>query len=227
MWTADVPPMAPSSKQPEPVSGADQASAVENAPIPFKPRVQLRCKTGKVYQVELDDLKKAVVLRSLLDDLGIGSKPNVKVDPDIIPLPNLSELCMKKMLIWCREHRDTPDSEPGADIKAELTEWEKKFLQMDHETLFDLILAAHYLQIKGLLDITTTYVARFITDMGTAEGIKKHFNLKEELSEKDLNQIKDEAKHWFEYDGPTNYRSRTPATTLTTIRADPPGQLNP
>jgi S-phase kinase-associated protein 1 len=162
-------------------------------------KCQLKCSTGRVFVVEIDDLKKATVIKMMLDDLKIGQDPTVEVDEDIIPLPNLTEQCMEKLLEWCKKHKDDVDPPDTDDFnfKDEIDEWDLQFLKMDDGTLFDLILAANYLDIKGLLDITTTYVARLITELKTPEEIRKRFNIKNDLTAEDLEQIKEESKTWL------------------------------
>jgi len=65
-------------------------------------KCQLKCKTERVFVVEIDDLRKATVIKQMLEDLKIGQDPDVEVDEDIIPLPNLTEECMEKLLEWCK-----------------------------------------------------------------------------------------------------------------------------
>jgi len=84
---------------------------------------------------------------------------------------------------------------------------------MDDGTLFDLILAANYLDIKGLLDITTTYVARLITDLKTPEEIRKRFNIKNDLTQEDLNQIKEESKTWLQDEPEDKTAAGEPSTS--------------
>lgn len=36
---------------------------------------------------------------------------------------------------------------------TDISEWDAKFIQVDQEMLFEIILAANYLDIKSLLDI--------------------------------------------------------------------------
>lgn len=162
-------------------------------------KCQLECKTGRVFVVEIDDLRKATVIKMMLEDLKIGQDPSVEVDEDVIPLPNLTEECMEKLLEWCKKHKDDADPPESEDFnfKDEIDEWDLQFLKMDDGTLFDLILAANYLDIKGLLDITTTYVARLITDLKTPEEIRKRFNIKNDLTPEDIEQIKIESKTWL------------------------------
>ena len=47
--------------------------------------------------------------------------------------------------------------------------------------LFDLILAANYLDIKGILDIGCKIVAKQIQNCKDAEAIRQKFNIKNDL----------------------------------------------
>ena len=44
----------------------------------------------------------------------------------------------------------------------DITPWDKAFMGSDQETIFKLILAANYLDIKNLLDLTCKTVANMI-----------------------------------------------------------------
>jgi len=52
--------------------------------------------------------------------------------------------------------------------------------------------AANYLDIKGLLDLTTTHVAHMIVEARTPEGIRKRFNIKNDLTAEDLKKVSDQ-----------------------------------
>jgi len=162
-------------------------------------KCQLQCKTGRIFAVEIEELRKATVIKMMLDDLKIGHDPTIEVDDDVIPLPNLTEECMEKLLEWCKYHKDDVDPPETDDFnfKDEIGEWDLQFLKMDDGVLFDLVLASNYLDIKGLLDITTTYVARLITELRTPEEIRKRFNIKNDLTQEDVEQIKEESKTWL------------------------------
>jgi len=80
-------------------------------------------------------------------DLGIGKDPTVEVDAEIIPLPNLSEPVMEKLIEWCTQHVDDlpppPVIEGEEDLSMfndEIGEWDQEFLKMEDSVLFDLIL---------------------------------------------------------------------------------------
>ena len=67
---------------------------------------------------------------------------------------------------------------------------------MDQGTLFELILAANYLDIKALLDLTCKTVANMIKGK-TPEEIRKTFNIKNDFSPEEEEQVRKE-NEWVE-----------------------------
>lgn len=55
--------------------------------------------------------------------------------------------------------------------------WEEEFEKVDTETLLHLTMAAHHLNITGVLDLTTGAMAESIKDKTSAE-VRKIFNIK-------------------------------------------------
>merc|ERR1711935_119854 len=75
--------------------------------------------------------------------------------------------------------KDTPKDEKEA---AADDEWDVKFSDgLDQGTLFDVIKAANYLDIQGLLDATCKAVARKIKGK-KAEEIRKEFNIENDFT---------------------------------------------
>ena len=67
------------------------------------------------------------------------------------------------MIQWCTYHKDDPPPPEDDDSREKRTDdipsWDIEFLKVDQGTLFELILAANYLDIKGLLDVTCKTVS--------------------------------------------------------------------
>jgi hypothetical protein len=58
---------------------------------------------------------------------------------ELIPLPNVSEPVLLKILEWCEHHKnDDPDIE--IEKHVEINEWDQKYIAVDQEMLFEIIL---------------------------------------------------------------------------------------
>ena len=75
-------------------------------------------------------------------------------------------------------------------------EWDAKFVDIEQEVLFELILAANYMDIKSLLDLTCAKVASMIKGK-TPEQIRKTFNIRNDFTPEEEAQIIEENK-WCE-----------------------------
>ena len=69
---------------------------------------------------------------------------------------------------YCEHHRGEPlpttDSSDNDDARkrtTDISEWDQKFITVDQEMLFEIILAANYLDIKPLLYALLLCDARF------------------------------------------------------------------
>jgi len=74
--------------------------------------------------------------------------------------------------------------------------WYADFVNVEQVLLFELILAANYLDIKPLLDLTCATVASMIKGK-SPEDIRATFNIKNDFSPEEEAQVRDENK-WCE-----------------------------
>lgn len=116
---------------------------------------------------------------------------------------------------YCEHHRGEPlpssDSDNTDDVRkrtTDISEWDQKFITVDQEMLFEIILAANYLDIKPLLyDRLHAYHEpqhlTFFSDVGcktvanmikgkTPEEIRKLFNIVNDFTPEEEAQIKKE-----------------------------------
>nr|GEX79669.1 SKP1-like protein 1B [Tanacetum cinerariifolium] len=78
-----------------------------------------------------------------------------------------------KVIEYCKKHVEAPNSEDKVS-EEELKSFDADFVKVDQGILFDLILAANYLNIKSLLDLTCQTVANMIKGK-TPEEINRTF----------------------------------------------------
>ncbi|KAJ4817752.1 SKP1/ASK1-like protein [Rhynchospora pubera] len=112
-----------------------------------------------------------------------------------IPLPNVNSEILRLVINYCEKH--VLEEQPAGESTASLKEWDKQFLNVDDGTIFYLILAANYLSIQGLLDLTCKKVADKMTGK-TPEQIRKTFNIKNDYSPEEEEEVRREHQWAFE-----------------------------
>uniref|UniRef100_A0A665X0V0 S-phase kinase-associated protein 1 n=1 Tax=Echeneis naucrates TaxID=173247 RepID=A0A665X0V0_ECHNA len=152
------------------------------------PTIKLQSSDGEIFEVDVEIAKQSVTIKTMLEDLGMDDEG----DDDPVPLPNVNAAILKKVIQWCTHHKDDPPPPEDDENKEKRTDdipvWDQEFLKVDQGTLFELILAANYLDIKGLLDVTCKTVANMIKGK-TPEEIRKTFNIKNDFTEEEEAQV--------------------------------------
>jgi len=158
--------------------------------------VTLRSSDNVEISVEKDVAEKSILIRNLLEDMGEETGTT-----EVIPIPNVNESVLKKVIEWCTHHRaDAPttadDDSDSRKKTTDIDEWDQKFMQVDQEMLFEIILAANYLDIKALLDVGCKTVANMIKGK-SPEEIRKTFNIQNDFTPEEEDQIRRE-NEWAE-----------------------------
>ncbi|XP_030538697.1 SKP1-like protein 1B [Rhodamnia argentea] len=104
-----------------------------------------------------------------------------------ITLPNVTGRILAKVIEYCRKHVESSKSNDRT-TKYDLKAWDTGFVKVDRDTLRDLVLAAKYPEIKGLLDLTCQTVADMIKGK-TPEQVAKMFNIKNDSASEERGEI--------------------------------------
>jgi len=138
--------------------------------------IKLQTSDGEIFDVDVEVATCSGLIKTMLEVLGMDEN-----DEEIVSLPNVSSAILKKVLEWTKYHKDDappPEvDEPTDKSSHEICSWDYDFLKVDQGTLFEIILAANYLDIKGLLVVTCKTVANMIKGK-SPEDIRKTFNIK-------------------------------------------------
>lgn len=132
---------------------------------------------------------------------------------DAIPLPNVSSKILSKIIGYCRFHSEHAEKKKASEASAEggggasgsagattdddVKDHDAEFVKVDQSTLFELILAANYLNIKPLLDLTCLTVANMIKGK-TPEEIRKTFNIPNDFTPEEEEEVRRENQWAFE-----------------------------
>jgi S-phase kinase-associated protein 1 len=124
---------------------------------------------------------KSMTIKNMIDDMCSYATTVA------IPLHNVTHRILMLVIEFC-EQNSPPD------------EWASEFCKkLDQETLFELILASNYLDIRSLLNAT----CRTVTDMirgKTPEEIRKSFNNKNDFTPEEEDRLSKE-NEWCDEQG--------------------------
>jgi len=159
-------------------------------------QVILASADGAHITVDREVADRSILLKNMIEDLGEESVQNTPV-----PLPNVNEAVLRKVIEWCEHHRKDPvqtseDDNESRKKTTDIDEWDQKFMQVDQEMLFEIILAANYMDIKNLLDVGCKTVANMIKGK-SPEEIRKTFNITNDFTPEEEEQIRRE-NEWAE-----------------------------
>jgi len=161
------------------------------------PKVILESSDHDNFPVEVEIAKMSTTIKTMLEDLGVNSEEG---NEEKIPLPNVRGEILRLVIQWAQQHRDDPPLPEDDDSREkrtdDISQWDQDFLKVEQAILFDLILAANYLDIKGLLDVTCKTVANMIKGK-TPEEIRRTFNIKNDFTPAEEEQIRKE-NEWCE-----------------------------
>ncbi|KAF0897456.1 hypothetical protein E2562_037355 [Oryza meyeriana var. granulata] len=170
-----------------------------------KKMITLKSSDGEEFEVEEAVAMESQTIRHMIED---------DCADNGIPLPNVNSKILSKVIEYCNKHvhaaasaaSKAANSDDAASAAAaavpppsgeDLKNWDADFVKVDQATLFDLILAANYLNIKGLLDLTCQTVADMIKGK-TPEEIRKTFNIKNDFTAEEEEEIRRENQWAFE-----------------------------
>ncbi|KAH0918293.1 hypothetical protein HID58_025953 [Brassica napus] len=121
-----------------------------------------------------------------------------------IPLANVNSATLTKVIDYCKKHVEAAAAAEanagdkdiyGANKDIELKTWDEEFVKVDQPLLFDLMLAANFLIIPGLLDLTCKTMMRGKTVL----QIREIFHIKKDYTDAEEAEVRKENAWAFEY----------------------------
>ncbi|XP_047088363.1 SKP1-like protein 1 isoform X2 [Lolium rigidum] len=155
--------------------------------------ITLKSNDGEEFEVEEAVAMGSQTIRHMIED---------DCADNGIPLPNVNSKILSKVIEYCKKHvqlaaKPVADGASALSSTEDIKNWEAEFVNVDKATLFDLSLAANYLNIKGLLDLTCQTIADMIKGM-TPEEIRKTFNIKNDFTAEEEEAVRRENQWAFE-----------------------------
>ncbi|KAI3847991.1 hypothetical protein MKX03_001103 [Papaver bracteatum] len=113
---------------------------------------------------------ETVALQSKTLELMIADNDNENI---VVPLTTITGSILAKVIEYCNKHAEVETRDEDKKI------WDVQFVNFGStEIVFDMIQASNFLNIKGLLDLTTNAVADMIKGK-TPDEIRRTFNIED------------------------------------------------
>ncbi|XP_074584467.1 SKP1-like protein 1A [Curcuma longa] len=156
-------------------------------------KVTLLSSEGEEFEVDEAVAAQSQTIRHMIEDGCAHGN---------VPLPNVTSQILGKVIEYCKMRVDVycsagQDGILGGAEAEGFKAWEAEFVKVDQATLFDLILAANYLDIKPLLDLTCQTVANMIRGK-TPEEIRGIFDIKNDFTPEEVEETRRENQWAFE-----------------------------
>ncbi|KAK1681120.1 hypothetical protein QYE76_041968 [Lolium multiflorum] len=211
---AAAPAAAPdeAKPKPKPSSSSEEAKPEDQ---PEMPPLVLVAEDGVEVSISRPAARMSHMLRLLMED-SCADGP--------IPAPNVHSDILDLVVQYCEKHGPHYDPEaserarnPFPPFPVELTptvssikpvtyvdpdphglkDWDKDFISLDNSTLFEVILAANYLNIEDLLDLGTTTVADMMRGR-KPEEIREIFEIENDYTPEQEAEVRKENAWAFE-----------------------------
>ena len=141
--------------------------------------VKLKSKQEELFEVETKAAFRSITIKNMVEDTGLDIN---------VPVPMVDSSTLVKVIEYLKYHQRAEEETIPED---EQTRWDKDYIKVDDETLFNTILAANYLDIKPLLDLTCKAVADEIKGK-SPEEIRVRFNIKNDFTPEEEEEVKRE-----------------------------------
>ncbi|PXF46436.1 SKP1-like protein 11 [Gracilariopsis chorda] len=141
--------------------------------------LKLKSKDGEIFEVEKPVAMQINFVKGMLEDVD-------EIDGMEIPMGEVEAAILAKVVEYCKFHYQQELNQTNAD---EVDRWERAFVQVDKSTLFQLILAANFLDVQSLLDLTCKTVADMIKGK-TPEQIRAEFDIDNDFTPEQLEEVR-------------------------------------
>merc|ERR1711910_202882 len=127
--------------------------------------VKLMSGDGQVFESPKEEIEISTTVKDLIESFE-GSD-------EAIPMPNVKSRELGKIVEYCKQWKAEPRtpendfSKPTQELK--FSEWELDFIPKNQNQLFELIMAANFMNIESLINLCCAYVASLIKGKTTEE----------------------------------------------------------
>lgn len=142
---------------------------------------------GEKYQISEKAARRSQLIKGIIDDY-----PD---DPEV-PLHNVKSHILQRIITYLEYYKDNEPREierplPSNNFNECVDAWDFQFIDQELDVIFEVILAANYMDIKPLMELASSKVASIIKGKNPEE-IRKTFNIQNDFTPEEEAQIREE-----------------------------------
>lgn len=153
--------------------------------------IVLKTSDGDTFEVDESVAVQSQTIAHLIEDDCVKNE---------VPVPNVTSRILVKVLEYCQRHVVGDDDGGGAlteEEKADLKKWDAEFVNTDQSTIFEMILASNYLNVKSLLDLLCQTIADQIAACNSADEIREKFQIENDFTPEEEEAVRRENEWAF------------------------------
>ena len=156
-------------------------------------KVKLQCNDNEIVEVDVAAAEKSVLIKGLIEESGVEEE---------IPLPQINKKTLEKVIVFCTHicTNEPPEIDKPlshSDMTQVVDAWWAEYIDIGtQEELFELVMAANYLDVKSLLELSCAKVASQIKGKSIPE-IRKYFSIENDFTPEEEALIAEENR-WAE-----------------------------
>ena len=142
---------------------------------------------GEKMQISAKAAQRSQLVKGIIEDYP---------DDAEVPLNNVKSNILKKIKEYLEHYQESDPKEIERPLASQnyqdcVEPWDYEFINVDLDLIFEIILAANYMDIKPLLELASSKIASIIKGK-TPEEIRKTFNIQNDFTPEEEQQIRDE-----------------------------------
>ncbi len=154
--------------------------------------IKIVCKDGNKLEIDTQSAKKSVLLNNIIQDYDLNDDIPININSDIL----------KIIFVYLEHYKDSepeiiPKPLPSGNLESFTDKWDVDFIDLDKSVVLNLIVAANFMDIKSLLELSCAKIASIMKSMDP-ETIKKEFDIPEDMTEEEQKKLEEEEMKEFE-----------------------------
>lgn len=150
-------------------------------------QITLVSSDGEKIQISEKAAKRSILIKGILDDYPEDQE---------IPLHNVKMTILQRVVSYLENYAEIDPKEierplPSNNFNECVDSWDYQFIDVELDVVFEIILAANYMDIKPLMELASSKVASIIKGK-SPEEIRKIFNIQNDFTPEEENQIREE-----------------------------------